>query len=375
MTRSDLVAAAESLVLRAQGDGWAGPDPYDGLWGDRWPRALVSTRRGRQVVVQLHARAPFNIRRLYRRRDPVLAKSLATFGLAATRLHRCTGSEKMRDTAMEALGRLCEDRSAGGEAWGYPFPVQTRWSYYAAGVPNVVVTSFAIAALTEAAAWFQCDNFAHRARSAAEWVLDSLFDARQGIFVYHPDSDALIHNASLLGARAVRHGGVDAKMADRAIERAIENTLQDQRPDGSWPYGRGSGLSFVDSFHTGYVLDCLATLRGTSPETEPALAAGARFYADRFFGPRGEARLWPDRRFPEDAHAAGTGLSTLAVLADLGFLDRNAGAAAADRVLMTTRGGRRSIHRRYRWGTTHVHYPRWCDAHLALGLASYAQLV
>ena len=36
-------------------------------------------------------------------------------------------------------------------AWGYPFDVQTRWSFYPAGSPNVVVTSFAVQGLLEGA--------------------------------------------------------------------------------------------------------------------------------------------------------------------------------------------------------------------------------
>ena len=281
----------------------------------------------------------------------------------------------MREAALDALGRLCEDSSAGSDAWGYPFPVQTRWSYYPAGTPNVVVTAFAVAALTEAAEVLGVDAFTARARRAAAWVLETLFDERQGIFVYHPGSDALIHNANLLGARAVRQAGPDSALARSATQRAVRSTLAAQRPDGSWPYGKVSGLGFVDSFHTGFVLECLVRLDGTDPDVAAALQRGAHFYVGRFFGSAGDARLWPDRRFPEDAHSAGTGLTTIAALANAGVVGIEAGAAPARRVLTTTLRGGRCTHRRYRWGPTRVRYPRWCDAHVALGLASYALVV
>ncbi len=363
---------ADRLIQRSRADGWAGPDPYDALWGKRWPPALVGGRRRRQVVIQAHSRAPVNIRVLHRRSDPVVAKTLAVFGLAATRLYRLQGAPDTRNAALEALGRLCADRSAGPDAWGYPFPVQTRWSYYPAGMPNVVVTSFAIAALAEAAEVFGVNEFADRARRAGVWVLERLFNEQQGIFVYHPGSESLIHNANLLGARAVRHGGLDSVGAQVALERAMITTLDAQRPDGSWPYGEGVGLGFIDSFHTGFVLDCLVTLGGDSPGLATALDQGSRFYIAHFFGAAGQSRLWPDRAFPEDAHSAGTALSTIAALASAGIVPANTGAAPAARILTTMLRGDHAVCRRYRWGATRVRYPRWCDAHVALGLASYA---
>jgi len=371
-TPNELAVAAEGLLRRTRADAWAGADPYDALWGERWPRLLVDGRRRRQAVIQLHARAPFNIRLLHRRRNPVIAKSLAVFGLAACRLHRFGGSAETRDAALDALERLCADQSAGADAWGYPFPVQTRWSYYSAGTPNIVVTSFAIAALSEAAETFGVAEFAVRARRAATWILDALFIEEQGIFVYHPGSDALIHNANLLGARAVCQGGLDSRAAEAAIERALMATLEAQRPDGSWPYGRGPGLEFVDSFHTGFVLDCLVTLAEMIPRAAISLKRGGRFYVERFFGNAGEARLWPDRRFPEDAHSAGTGLSVMAALTPCGLVSPNVGTALAGWILGTMLRGDRCTCRRYRWGATQVRYPRWCDAHVTLGLASYA---
>ena len=50
--------------------------------------------------------------------------------------------------------------------WGYPWDVQTRWSFYPAGSPNVVVTAFAASGLLEgAAALDRGDLAAMRGRS------------------------------------------------------------------------------------------------------------------------------------------------------------------------------------------------------------------
>jgi len=365
-----LIAGAERLCESAEAAGWRGPDAYDGLWW-RWPRPLVGGRRRRQVLMQLHARSPVDFRPLYRRSHPLIAKTLGIFGATRTRLHRLTGDPRHREGAFGALDLLCADRSSRTPGWGYPWDTQTRWSFYPAGSPNIVVTAYGAGGLQEAAEAFEIERYGERAAAAAEWIQDELFDERLGIYCYHHGSEAFIHNASLLGARAVRRV-LGPDYAPGAVARAIERTLDCQKPDGSWPYGEGSGLEFVDSFHTGYVLECLCDFTDDDPRIREALELGSRYYAERFFGTGGEARLWPDRRFPEDAHAAGTGLTSLARLAEHGMVDptlvRLVGRRATTHML---RDGR-AIYRRYRVGTTRVSYLRWADAHMALGLASAA---
>jgi hypothetical protein len=155
------------------------------------------------------------------------------------------------------------------------------------------------------------------------------------------------------------------------VARAVECTLAAQRPDGSWPYGEGRRLSWTDSFHTGYVLSCLDRLSSVDPRIDEAVARGAAHYRG-FFDVGGRAQLWAHRRYPEDAHSAGTGLTTLSLLLRRGLVERELLERVADRILDA--GVRRGhvVHRRYRRGRTAVRYLRWCDAHVALGLVDAA---
>ena len=363
------IRAGSGLVHAAAAAGWRGPDPYDGLLHP-WPRPLRGGPRRRQAIVQLHARAPIDIRRLYGRREhPRIPKALALFGQAALRLDAVAPDARLRAQGEQALRQLLAD---GGAAWGYPFDVQTRWSFYPAGAPNVVVTSFAGDALAEAAERLGEPAFAARADRAARWTLEHAFDARTGAFSYHEHSDAVIHNANLLAARLVwsrlRH---DAAARD-AVRSAVERSLAAQASDGSWEYGVGGGLAWRDSFHTGFVLLALAELREVDVAVDAALARGARSY-EGFFGPAGQARLWLDQPYPEDAHAAGTGLSALVALRELELVDpllpRRVTGPHARRDAAGRPCGVAALGARQR---THVTYMRWCDAHVARGLADVA---
>jgi hypothetical protein len=367
-----LTNTALELTERAASAAWRGPDPYDGLLWD-WPAPLVGGRRRRQAIVQLHVRAPVDIRRLYRRSHAVVPKALAVFGSTGLRIFALTGEQRARALAVEALQELLADRSAGAEVWGYHFDVQTRWSFYPAGTPGVVNTAFAVSALLEAERDLGRRDFGERARTAASWVCDRLWVPERSCFAYHVHSAANIHNANLLGAWLVWSALGNSGEAGDRVRASVQRTLADQRPDGSWPYGEGGGnVSWADSFHSGYVLTCLERLRTVDSAVDDAIARGARFY-ERFFGARGEARLWADRPYPEDAHSAGTGLTTLAVLQRRGLVDPQLVERVARRVLECGIRDGHAVFRRYRRGLrTFVHYPRWCDSHVALGLVDAA---
>jgi len=365
-----LADAALDLAESAAARDFRGPDPYDGLWWS-WPRPLVGGRRRRQAIVQLHARVPLDVRRLYRRRHPLIPKALGVFGSVGMRAARLAGAAQAPPFALRALELLVADRAAGPLAWGYHWDVQTRWSFYAAGSPNVVVTSFAAAGLLEAAAATNRPEFSARAHAAAGWVLEELWVEPEGYFAYHPGRPVNIHNASLLGAWLVHVAlGRDTTAADR-VARAVERTLAAQRADGSWPYGEGPGLEWADSFHTGYVLSCLERMRGVDPHIGEAVARGARHYR-RYFDDQGRARLWAHKPFPEDGHSAGTGLTTLALLVRRRLVEPETLERVAVRVLGKSLRGGHAVHRRYRRGRSTVRYLRWCDAHVALGLIDAA---
>ena len=354
---------AAALCAAAAESGWSGPDIYDAL-SARWPRFLVAGKRRRQALIQLHARSPVDIRPLSRRSHRPIAKALALFALADLRLARL-GVAEAAPRAAGALERLSADRSAGPAAWGYPWNMQTRWSFYAKDSPNVVATAFAIAALAEG-------GHADRAQAAARWVQNALYVEDLGVYGYHPGSRTVIHNATLLGARAAWIARDSDPRVRPAVRRAVERTLAAQRPDGSFPYGEGPGLEWVDSFHTAYVLECLTDLGEVDSPIRPAVERGWEHWRAHFFDDRGRALLRPDRAFPEDAHSAGSALTALVRLRAAGIDTADLVERVAERTADAMVKGPHAIHRRYRWGPTRVRYVRWADGHVALGLANAA---
>ena len=368
-----LRAAALRLVEMAAHARWRGPDPYDGLFA-RWPAPLVGGRRRRQTIIQLHARSPVDIRRLYRRHHSLVPKAPALLGQAAVRLSAEEGDDAhVRSLARDAMETLIADTTSGEHAWGYPWDTQTRWSFYRGGSPNIVATAFSANALAEAAATLDEPAWRQRAERAAGWVARELYLSDQGYFAYHGRSDRLVHNANLLGAALVHELAPESPGAADAVRVATARTLDAQLPDGTWPYGEGSGLEWADGFHTGYVLDSLCRLEGVDHRIPSAIERGARVYLSDFFDTDGRPRLWRGKRYPEDSHSAGTGLTVLTRLVARDSIPAEAVQRLAQYTLthLLHRDGH-AVFRRQRWATTHVRYLRWCDAPVALGFASAA---
>jgi hypothetical protein len=296
-------------------------------------------------------------------------------GQAAVRLMADAEDVQLQSLARDAMETLIGDTTCG-EPWGYPWDTQTRWSYYGGGSPNIVATAFSANALAEAAATLHEPAWRQRASGAAHWVARELYLPDKGYFSYHRQSERLIHNANLLGAALVHELAPDVTGTAEAVQVATAQTLDAQRPDGTWPYGDGSGLEWVDSFHTGYVLDSLCRLEGVDPRIPSAIQRGGRAYLSEFFDACGRPRLWRGKQYPEDSHSAGTGLTVLTRLAGRDSVPPQAVGQLARYTLkhFIHRDGH-VVFRRQRWGATHVRYLRWCDAPVALGLASAAALL
>ncbi|MHA7265306.1 prenyltransferase/squalene oxidase repeat-containing protein [Arthrobacter halodurans] len=276
-----------------------------------------------------------------------MGKTLALFSLAAG----LQGDEQLAQRLVDTL--LAE---SDGGPWGYEFDVQTRWSYYPKGVPNVVATAFALRAIDAAG---RINDVSAR---TSEW-LNSLYDAR-GYFHYTPTSDSLIHNGSLLAAEALTRLGYSSTYC----QTAIDTTVAHQAPGGAWAYGSSESLAWRDSFHTVYVLDSLQYLGQRGFNIGEAYEAGRRYWLDHFFLPDGRATYFADGKRPSnDVH----NLATVAGALIRHKVDGHH-AHLQDRVYaqLMARQGRDGG---YRNSSTSQAFLRWNQGHAYLALALGAQ--
>ncbi len=361
-----------STALR-QG-GFAGWDPYDALSAPLL-RSIAGTPLLRRAAIQSVKRSPINIRPVVgvsrRRHTKGLALCVSAYARATAQ-----SDPEVRSLTITLAEELlaASVKSGGGLGWGYDFDVQTRWGYYRKGTPNAVVTAFVAHALLDADKLVEDDRFRDGANQAAVYACAELaVDHADGTyFCYIPGSRVPIHNANLLVASLIARCGEPGSDAHEIARRAMSYSLSHQHTDGSWPYGEGRGLEWVDGFHTAYVLQDLDRWSNhvQEPAVDRALRRGLELYLTGLIDSDGAPRASLSSRYPIDIHGCATAIS---VLASLGRRDARARPTAV-RVLnwtlehMSRTDGQFKFQRHRCW-TNSTPYFRWGNAHMLLALA------
>jgi hypothetical protein len=311
-----------------------------------------------------------------------------TLGHALLAGARLQPDEAVAATCRELVSRLRSLAVVDGDscAWGYHFPVHTRFFSYEPSTPNLIVTAFVakgLAAVTKAGI-IDCTT---ELQGAVNFILERLprvTDHTGQSIGYVPGETAVVHNANLLAALVLCEAGDTATAppsgpgpemwVDQALACA-RFTVARQAADGSWAYSEEAYGRWVDGFHTGFVLEGLAAVVRASDDSElrMALVRGLRFYVAQLFGPQGEPKYRPESPYPYDALSAAQGIETLHVaLRHTGLGDSPSEAVPGQLEWIRSnllRSNSRVAYQVHRGWTDRREFPRWASAPLMSALA------
>jgi hypothetical protein len=265
-----------------------------------------------------------------------------------------------------------------GACWGYNFDWQSRNFFAPRGTPTIVPTAFAARALIEAAREFGDEEYLTLARSVCSFIISDLPVTAslpdQICFGYSPQGQTEIFNASLLGAEVLGCVGAltgETKLCELA-ERAARFVIKNQREDGSWPYGTDPNQSWVDNFHTAFVLFSLKRIIEACAldiEFQNALERGYNYWKNSFFLADGWPKYYHDDPYPADAHA---GASAVVTFLELSRLDPGSTKLAEQVALWTIRNLRDEqgyfYYQKRRFYTVRKPYMRWSQAWMLYAL-------
>jgi hypothetical protein len=383
--------AFDELAAWCRARGYAGSDPFDALNSRLFQATpLRHSRLARIAWTQLFKRSPFDLRPLALVPAARNAKGTALFALAwLSRLRSARGEgDEARAAEAETEARaLLDDLLAsrvetpgGGAAWGYNFDWQGRAFYAPRGTPTVVPTAFAARAFVEAAQTLNEAAHLEVARSCCRFFLEDLPRAGTGdevCFGYVPHAPTRIYNASLLAGETL--GSVGRATGERELcERALSSAryvARRQRADGAWAYGEEPYQSWVDNFHTAFLLLSLERILGdcgarADAEIDAALRRGYDFWLSRFFLADGWPKYYEHGPYPADAHSAA---AAVVALCGLGRIDAGAHAHAERiaRWALENLRDRRGFfyYQRRRLRTVRTPHMRWAQAWMLYALA------
>jgi len=305
---------------------YSGYDTFDGLSAKFLRPFTFETKYGRIALQQAVRRFPLNLRPLLGIPKSRSSKGMGFLARGFVRLEEATGDKSWGAKAESALQWLVENQVKGlsGACWGNHFDYQSRSFYMPKGMPTVVWTALIGHAFLDAYDHFKKDEYLEVAVSACEHIVRDLDTYAEGddarCISYVPTLKSWVHNANTLGGSLLaRTYSYTSNEAYRVLaQKAMQYTANHQRANGSWYYGEGANVHWVDSFHTAYVLDCFKYYkRGTGDERfQEKLNAGYQFWKTTFFLPDGTPRYYDYKTLPLDIQCSSQAIDTLVFFRD-----------------------------------------------------------
>ncbi len=322
----EVTGSFDQLKDYCEREAFKGYDPYDGL-NSRLFNAipLVSKNRiARLAWIQTFKRSPINFRVLTGVKKDYNPKALGLFLSGYCNLYQGDPQQEYLDKIYFFAAKLQELQSTkwSGACWGYNFDWQARAFFQPKHTPTVVASVFIASALLDAYEITGEENLLKIARSTCNFILKDLNRTEDGkgnfAFSYSPLDKSVVFNASLLGSRLlarVYSFTREAALLD-AAKKSVTFCCDYQQENGAWAYGTLPFHQWVDNFHTGYNLECIADYMKYSGDLSYAnyVSKGFDYYINTFFTAEGIPKYYNNAVYPVDIHAPAQMVVTIAKL-------------------------------------------------------------
>jgi hypothetical protein len=305
---------------------WKAYDPFDGLSS---PFARLCTRNHpflKQLWQQGVRRFPINLRPLLAIKPSMSTKAMGFFAQGYLNLFRTYSSPSHLEKARFCLKWLTANPTPGfvGFSWGNHFDYQHRAGNIPKGSPTIVWTGLIGHAFLDAYELLAEKPFLVAAQQACYFIANELgrTEFPDSVYLhYYPGVSHIVHNSNMIGAsllaRVHRHAPDEKYL--HLSKMAVRFSMRHQLANGAWYYGVGPQFQWVDSFHTGYVLESLHRfIQDTEDHTfQSQLDKGYKFYVETFFKSDGTPRYYDRKARPLDIQCASQGVQTLVKLRHL----------------------------------------------------------
>jgi hypothetical protein len=248
----------------------------------------------------------------------------AHYAMGFAFLYEATGDLAHLESAVHFLTQLTTSSCRGFKeyCWGYPFDWVTRNGVLKAQTPLITTTPYVYEA------FLQVYEILEKKRAEGEPLTLSLSPSSKGrgnsLAEPHSECEQILESIARHAASDIKDfrtsetasscsytpydsGGVINAAAYRAFlltsaskvlskdeywriaERNLNFVLENQNPDGSWPYAVDGVRDFVDHFHTCFVMKALAKIQPLTGHKacEEALAKGIDYYLGNLFAEDG----------------------------------------------------------------------------------------
>jgi hypothetical protein len=317
-------AALQRVDQWVVGHEYRGYEPFDGLSSFLRPLTF-GTKLGRQILVQAVKRSPFNVRPYIGIKPATATKAMGFFARGYFRWSEYSGDDALRDRGFRCLEWLKKNQAVGfsGPCWGNHFDYQTRLYYLPKSQPTVVWSALIGHAFVDSYERFGREHDLVISRGICEFILRDLprfADEFGACISYVSHVNIQVHNANALAAamlaRVYKHTREEELL--KVAATALAYTVGHQNSDGSWYYGPGENLRWVDNWHTAYVLDSLLDFTESTQDRRftAVMSRGWKFYFENYFLSDGCPKYYFHDTYPIDIQCASQSIETLCRFSD-----------------------------------------------------------
>lgn len=249
-------------------------------------------------IILCEAFVPSARRLFWKRQRFPIADAHYAMGFAA--LSRAMGEGGYYERAVHFLEALEATRCAGQRqyAWGYPFDWVGIGGTIKEGTPLITTEPYVYEAFSQVYDIDKDERWRQVMRSLAQHVSEDYSEAvtspRAASASYcpsdRPDS-GLVVNASAYRAFMLTKAALDFSEDKyrRQAERNMYFVLESQNADGSWYYAMDGKRSFIDHFHTCFVMKALVKIERLTGNRDctAAIERGVAYYAQHLFDDAG----------------------------------------------------------------------------------------
>ena len=369
--------------MYCEAENFKGYDPYDGL-NSRLFQAipfLSKSRIARLAWIQFFKRSPVNFRPWVGIKKDYNPKAMGLFLSGYCRLYESDPRQEWLDRMQFCIEKINQTVNNGysGACWGYNFDWQARAFFQPKNTPTVVASGFIANALLDAFEITGDKNLLKTARRTCNFILKDLnrtYD-QQGNFAfsYSPLDKSVVYNASLLGSRLLSrvYGFTKEISLIGEAKKSVEFCCHEQHDDGSWGYGKLPFHQWIDNFHTGYNLECIADYMKYSGDKTymSKLELGFTYYINTFFTGEGISGYYHNSIYPIDIHAPAQLVITLEKLGRLREYDQQAKQVLNWTITnMQSRNGF-FYYQVNKYFSSKISYIRWAQAWMFYALTTY----
>lgn len=373
-------AELEEYCKKENFKGW---DPFDGLNSQLFQSLpLFSKNRIAKLIwIQTFKRSPINFRKITGVKKDYNSKALGLFLSGYCNVYWKEPKDEHLEKIYFFSNKLLKLQNTewSGACWGYNFDWQARAFFQPKNTPTVVASVFVASALLDAFEITKNEKLLNTARSTCNFILKDLNrsynDKGDFSFSYSPLDRSVVFNASLLGSRLLArvYSITNESELKEEAKKSVSFCCGRQNNDGSWGYGTLSFHQWIDNFHTGYNLECIADYISFSKDDsfKKYLKKGVEYYLQTFFTNEGISKYYNNSIYPIDIHSAAQLVITLHKLNQF-----NEQKELVDKVLKWTIEHMQSeegyfYYQVNKYFSSKIPYMRWGQAWMFYALSTY----